>query len=751
MEFMNMANIKNFGLVGVGSDVQFGKAGPRLKGSTDGAFKFYQADGTTFGDVVAGNLTADSLKGALNEGKLVVVDADGKLGLGSLAADAASKAYVDAADATLQGNIDTVAGDLASEVTRATDAEGVIAGNLAAEVTRATNAEGVIAGNLATEIARATAAEGVNAAAILAEETRALAAEGLLSGRITTEVADRAAAVIALNTRIDNEHAEHVATEAALQTAVADEIAARIAGDTELHNKIDAAVVGLAWENPIDEIVADKTTVDLVGKADGYRIVDTTDKKIYTVTGETLDAGEVLVDGAAFFNRTTDVPYVFNGTTVVQFAGAQALVAGVAIEQVGNALNVKFDDVTVKLDGTGKLRVAQAILDDIATNATAIADEAATRAAAVIALGTRIDDETSARIAADAAEASARAAAISAEAAARIAADDAEEAARIAADSALQTAIAAEQSRAEGVEGGLNTRLTDEEGKIVVLEAASADHETRIFDLEALATNSTADLLAEINEIELSLGLDEDGTKFDFTSVNKIAAGDTFFQAINKLDAALQLEQETRVSGDNSVTANFQAADAVIAGNLAAEITRATTAENAIASNLTALTSNLASGGIVFGDGAGGLLTDAGISYNAVSDTLTVGGAIVATGTVSGATPTEAAHLTTKAYVDAAVATGVTHAARGFYITFGPGKTNTTPSFSGMVTRVKISVTAAGNGAELFEMGPLVATGDVDTSATGLYVIEQAFDNTAGGTFTVAHHGVEGVAFVEYL
>ena len=37
-----MANVKNFGLVGVADNVQYGKAGPRLK-HTAGAFEFRNA------------------------------------------------------------------------------------------------------------------------------------------------------------------------------------------------------------------------------------------------------------------------------------------------------------------------------------------------------------------------------------------------------------------------------------------------------------------------------------------------------------------------------------------------------------------------------------------------------------------------------------------------------------------------------------------------------------------------------------
>lgn len=51
-----MAQIKNFGLVGVGSQVQFGKAGPQLVNNT-GVFAFRDATNANDADVTAGNLT----------------------------------------------------------------------------------------------------------------------------------------------------------------------------------------------------------------------------------------------------------------------------------------------------------------------------------------------------------------------------------------------------------------------------------------------------------------------------------------------------------------------------------------------------------------------------------------------------------------------------------------------------------------------------------------------------------------------
>ena len=54
-----MANIKNFGLIGVGSDVQFSKAGPRLINNA-GTFNFKSVNGTTDAGITASTVVASS-------------------------------------------------------------------------------------------------------------------------------------------------------------------------------------------------------------------------------------------------------------------------------------------------------------------------------------------------------------------------------------------------------------------------------------------------------------------------------------------------------------------------------------------------------------------------------------------------------------------------------------------------------------------------------------------------------------------
>lgn len=92
------------------------------------------------------------------------------------------------ADDLLRDDLDAeilnrIAGDNAEATARA-NADTALQGEIDAEETRALAAEGVIAGNLAAEITRATAAEGVLTANLTAEAGFRLAADNLLDGRL---------------------------------------------------------------------------------------------------------------------------------------------------------------------------------------------------------------------------------------------------------------------------------------------------------------------------------------------------------------------------------------------------------------------------------------------------------------------------------------------------------------------------------------------------------------------------------------
>lgn len=75
-----MANVKNFGLVGVGSDLQFGKAGTRIVNNT-GVFNFKAADGATDAALLASGITSSAGNVTLTTGNLVLSETTGTIGI----------------------------------------------------------------------------------------------------------------------------------------------------------------------------------------------------------------------------------------------------------------------------------------------------------------------------------------------------------------------------------------------------------------------------------------------------------------------------------------------------------------------------------------------------------------------------------------------------------------------------------------------------------------------------------------------
>jgi len=425
----------------------------------------------------------------------------------------AEAARATAAEGALGTRVDGVAADLATETTRATGAETALGGRIdtataaiTSETTRATGAEGALGTRIdgvtaaaatertrvdtaiADETARATAAEGANGTAIAGEITRATNAETALGDRIDTETDAREADVAALDGRISTEVADRTAADADAAAALASEVGRATGAETALGARIDteatdrataisnlrteigSTIAGLTWEAPVDLIAADVGTVDLTGLANGYRIVDLATMAIRTVTGGALGAPEPLVDGAAFFNRTNDTGYVFNGTAVVPFSGASSFVAGNGLVMTGNRVDVVSASGTITVT-EDSVDVAQSVLTSISDNAAAVAAETSRATTAETGLGQRITDETAARVAALEAEATARTNAITTETTRATGVEGALRTDVDAATAAVATevtnrtaAVNGERDRATAAEGALGTRITNEVG-----------------------------------------------------------------------------------------------------------------------------------------------------------------------------------------------------------------------------------------------------------------------------------------------
>jgi hypothetical protein len=75
-----MANVKNFGLIGVSSDVQFGKAGPRLA-QTGGVFQLKSSNLSVDAGLTAAGITSSAGNVTLTTGNLVLSSAAGTVGI----------------------------------------------------------------------------------------------------------------------------------------------------------------------------------------------------------------------------------------------------------------------------------------------------------------------------------------------------------------------------------------------------------------------------------------------------------------------------------------------------------------------------------------------------------------------------------------------------------------------------------------------------------------------------------------------
>lgn len=689
-----MANIKNFGLVGVGSDVQFGKSGPRLINEA-GVFKFKKADGIAFADAKFASVTADELKNSV--GKLVTVDADGKLVMGAVIDELATDVEVAAEKTRAEAAEKALSDAAAAEKLVREAAEKVIADAVAAETLRADTEEKRLAGLIAAletsvsgdlqeaidaEITRATGEEARIEALVTAEKTRAEAAEKALSDAAAAETIVRAAAEKVI--------ADALAAEIGRATAEEQDIRADFAtADAAIRAEMQAAIAGITWENPVKQIVADIAARDALTLVAGDRIYVTSENKVFTKTAEGFDAGEVMVQGAAFFDKETTVPYVYNGENMVQFNGAAGLSAGLGLIMNGNEMNLdlsvdgglKFypdagnpnNTVGLKLDGVSLevgaagLKLSTALQTEIAALRTDLTAEAA--------------------------------------------------AARLA-EKAVADGLAAEIVRATGVEDALKLRLDG-------VDTLNAAQDERLDLLEAKTSADSGALQAEVDFMEAALGLAADGKLVAFATTGYLAADDTFAAAIGKIDAALK-----------AMDAAYKAADVATLA-----LAKGYTDEREVAI-------------LAVIDDKVTLLTDAIATAKAEA----IAAAATEASTKATTAKTEAI-AAANAYTDSKVSDqiGAANAARAVYASFD-GVDAVIGMVKGFVHRIKVYMTTAGATDSLVQVGTatvngqLATTADVDSSVAGLYTIEVNEVYEAATELKVFVGGAaKGKVVVEYL
>lgn len=288
----------------------------------------------------AAGLNSDGTLAAFNGSNYLVASASLRAAL--VALDTQLKTASDAA-AQAQTEVDAVEGALAAEVTRATDAEGVLTTNLASEVTRATDAEGVLTTNLAAEVTRATDAE-----AVIAQD-------------------------------------------------LADEITARGLAELAIQNDIEAKLNGLKWKTSVRAIetnanlsLTGAATVDGVVLANGDRVAviaqtEPADNGIYVVNTAGAWARSADFDGTSPINEINSAAFFVEagasladtgwtqinqvntvGTDAIaftQFNGAAGIGAGAGLTKTGNTIDigegagivVTADSIEVALSLTGGL------------------------------------------------------------------------------------------------------------------------------------------------------------------------------------------------------------------------------------------------------------------------------------------------------------------------------------------------------------------------------------------------------------
>lgn len=112
------------------------------------------------------------------------------------------------------------------------------------------------------------------------------------------------------------------------------------ANDAVTKNYVDAALTGLTWEAPVLAIVADDTALP-GSPTTGDRYYQTDINSIVEWSGSAW-VPEVVVEGASFFDTSSETGYVGTGTGVVQFTGTGQITAGAGLVKTGNVIDVNF-------------------------------------------------------------------------------------------------------------------------------------------------------------------------------------------------------------------------------------------------------------------------------------------------------------------------------------------------------------------------------------------------------------------------
>jgi len=720
-----MANIKNFGLVGVGSDVQFGKSGPRLINNS-GVFAFRDSGNANDANITAGNLSlsgnleVNGVTTTVNSTSITTADKTFVLSNGASTDSAANGSGFEVQGASLHTFLYDSANSAftgSENLNIASAKQFMIAGVPVLSSTtlgsNVVNSGLTSVGTLTSlHVSGTSLLDGLVTAGAGVGVTGGLTTDTLATGNVTVA----GSSTVSMGGNVVGNVATGVAgTDAVNVTQLTSAISAVSSGAiAALQTEVDTieASIGL---NSDGTLAAFQTGGAVAGKTTYLAAVNALDTAL---TAEVANRNTAITSAvsAEATARNTAIGVETTRAEAAELVLTNGLAAEISRAEAAEGVNASAISAEVtRAEGieAGIQSQATAIEASVGLNSdgTLIAFTGAVTTgsesyfAAVTALDTALAAET------------ARA-----------------EAAEAAATSANTTAVTAETTRAEGIE----------------------------------------------NAIIASVGLTSTGTLAAFQTGGAVAGKTTYLAAVNALDTALSaasaatasevtraeaaelvltngLSAEiTRATGaEGTLTSNLSAevsrataAEGVIAGNLATEVTRAEAAETALGLRITDLTTDAVAEGttnlyFTATRARAALSVDTttghtGLLYNSTTGVFGVDQTVIAT--VAAMTAGDAATLASaEAYTDSKVAGKTQYAGQAAYAAFTFASTAVTvaPAITGLVHRVKVYVatafTDATSGIQVgtsvggtLTANTLVATTDTDPTIAACYVVELA-------------------------
>ena len=558
---------------------------------------------TTRLDNLANDFATDvELSDAVSVEKLRAETAEGVIE-GNLSTELLDRA---AADTTLQGNIDDVAGDLAQEIvdraadvsaeeSRAIAAEGDLLADIVAEETRALAAEGSLstrAGDIEGDVT-ALSTEVVNevssidtvlaaldatyvddaelSAAVSVEKLRAETAEGVIEGNLSTELLDRAAADTTLQNNIDGVVGD-----------LAQELLDRAAADTTLQNNIDGVAGDLA-----QEIVDRAADVDASVSVEKLRAETAEGVLQGNIDGVAGDLSTEISDREADVSAEESRAIAAEGSLSTRAGDIESDVTDLSTEVVNEVSSI--DTVLAALDATyvddAELSAAVSVEKLRAETAEGVIEgnlstELLDRAAADTSLSTRatgiegnLSTELVDRASADT-SLSTRATGIEGD----VTSLEGDVTSIDTRATGIEGDVTSIDTRATGIEGdvtSIDTRATGIEGDVTSLEGDVTSIDTRATGIEGDVTSLEGDVTS-INT--RATGIEGDVTDLSTEVVNEVSSIDTVLAALDatyvddaELSAAVSVEK-----------LRAETAEGVIEGNLSTELLDRAAADTAL-------------------------------------------------------------------------------------------------------------------------------------------------------------------------